>query len=294
MLYYAKVMKYNPVIKTNRWLSEIVSPPQKKGRPVMKKIFALVLTLIVILSVFAGCGQQNTSDLAYVQEKGKLVVGVTIYEPMDYQDENGNWTGFDAEFAQMVAEDLGVEAEFVIIADWKKKFVELQMKEIDVVWNGMTITDEAKANASVSDPYVINAQVVVTKADVAANFATTDSLKDISIAVENGSAAAQALDAIGITDYLVTDDQAKALTEVLSGTSDACVIDITMARAMIKEGSDFASLAIAQELTSEYYGIAFRKDSDITAKVNELMAGYMADGTLAALAQKYNVALVED
>ena len=260
----------------------------------MKKIFALVLTLIVILSVFAGCGQQNTSDLAYVQEKGKLVVGVTIYEPMDYQDENGNWTGFDAEFAQMVAEDLGVEAEFVIIADWKKKFVELQMKEIDVVWNGMTITDEAKANASVSDPYVINAQVVVTKADVAANFATTDSLKDISIAVENGSAAAQALDAIGITDYLVTDDQAKALTEVLSGTSDACVIDITMARAMIKEGSDFASLAIAQELTSEYYGIAFRKDSDITAKVNELMAGYMADGTLAALAQKYNVALVED
>ena len=62
---------------------------------------------------------------------------------------------------------------------------------------------------------------------------------------------------------------------------------------MIKEGSDFAGLAIAMELTSEYYGIAFRKDSDVTAKVNELMAGYMADGSLAALAQKYNVALVE-
>ncbi len=259
----------------------------------MKKLFALVLSFIVVLSLFAGCAGQGGSDLEYVKNKGKLVVGVTIYEPMDYMDENGNWVGFDAEFAKMVAEDLGVEAEFVII-DWKKKFTELQIKEIDAVWNGMTITDEAKANASVSNPYVINAQVVVTKADVAANFTTAESLQNISIAVEDGSAAAKALDDIGITDYLVTDDQAKALTEVLSGTSDACVIDITMARAMIKEGSDFASLAIAQELTSEYYGIAFRKDSDITAKVNELMAGYMADGTLAALAQKYNVALVED
>ena len=259
----------------------------------MKKLFALVLTLIVILSAFAGCAGQNGSDLEYVKSKGKLVVGVTIYEPMDYLDENGNWVGFDAEFAKMVAEDLGVEAEFVII-DWKKKFTELQIKEIDAVWNGMTITDEALSNASVSNPYVINAQVVVTKADVAANYTTAESLQNLSIAVEDGSAAAKALDAIGITDYLVTDDQAKALTEVLSGTSQACVIDITMARAMIKEGSDFASLAIAQELTSEYYGIAFRKDSDITAKVNELMAQYMADGTLAALAEKYNVALVED
>ena len=260
----------------------------------MKKLFALVLTLIVVLSLFAGCAGQNGSDLEYVKNKGKLVVGVTIYEPMDYMDENGNWVGFDAEFAKMVAEDLGVEAEFVIIADWGKKFVELQMKEIDVVWNGMTITDEALSSASVSNPYVINAQVVVTKADVAANYTTAESLQNLSIAVENGSAAAKALDAIGITDYLVTDDQAKALTEVLSGTSDACVIDITMARAMIKEGSDFATLAIAMELTSEYYGIAFRKDSNITAKVNELMAQYMADGTLAALAEKYDVALVED
>ncbi len=258
----------------------------------MKKLFALALTLIVILSVFAGCGQQNTSDLAYVQEKGKLVVGVTIYEPMDYQDENGNWTGFDAEFAQMVAEDLGVEAEFVII-DWGKKFTELQLKEIDAVWNGMTITDEAKANASVSDPYVINAQVVVMKADKAASYTKPEDLQNITIAVENESAGEKALAAAGITGYQEMGDQAAALLEVKAGTSDACVIDITMARAMIKEGSDFADLAIAMELTSEYYGIAFRKDSDITAKVNELMAQYMADGSLAALAEKYNVALVE-
>ena len=89
----------------------------------MKKLFALVLTLIVILSAFAGCAGQSSSDLEYVKNKGKLVVGVTIYEPMDYLDEDGNWVGFDAEFAKMVAEDLGVEAEFVIIADWGKKFV---------------------------------------------------------------------------------------------------------------------------------------------------------------------------
>lgn len=259
----------------------------------MKKVFAMCLAVLLVLSCFAGCNKQDGSDLAYIKDKGTLVVGVTVYAPMDYKDADGNWTGFDADFAKLVAQDLGVEAKFVII-DWGKKFTELQLKEIDAIWNGMTISDDVLANTSCTDPYVWNAQVVVTKADKAANYTTAESLKGLSFAVENESAGASALDDAGITGYVKMQDQAAALMEVASGTSDACVIDVTMARAMTGASTDYADLAIAMELTTEYYGIGFRKGSDVTAEVNKLIKKYESDGTLAALAQKYGVTLAID
>ena len=258
----------------------------------MKKLFAMTLCLLLTLSLFAGCTKAEGSDIEYIKDKGTMVVGITVYPPMDYQDENGEWIGFDAEFAKLVAKELGVKAEFVII-DWTKKFTELSIKEIDCIWNGMTITDDVKNNTSYTNPYVINAQVVVTKADVAANYKSADSIKDIFIAVENSSAGMEALEAVGITDYTALLDQAAALMEVASGTSEGCVIDITMANALVGAGKQYSDLAIAFELTSEYYGIGFRKGSDMTGKVNELMEKWMNDGTLDALAAKYNVALVK-
>ena len=128
----------------------------------MKKIIALVLTLVLAAACFAGCGSKKDSDLAYVKKNGKLIVGITDYEPMDYKDENGNWTGFDAEFAQLVAKELGVEIEFVEI-EWDNKVFELDGKAIDVVWNGMTLTDGVKAAMECSNAYCENAQVVITK-----------------------------------------------------------------------------------------------------------------------------------
>ena len=259
----------------------------------MKKLFAMILVLALLLPCLAACGQSNASDLDYIKDKGKLVVGITDYAPMDFKDENGNWTGFDAEFAQLVCKELGVECEFFVLADWGKKFYELETKNIDAVWNGMTITEEALLNASVSDPYVINAQVVVMKADIIGNYPDADSLKDLRIAVENGSAGQDAAMAIGATDIVAVQDQATALMEVAAGTADACVIDITMANAMTGEGTSYADLAAGISLTSEEYGIAFRKDSDLAAKVNEIMAKLIADGTLQALADKYSLTLAQ-
>ena len=257
----------------------------------MKKIIALVLTLVLAAACFAGCGSKKDSDLAYVKKNGKLIVGITDYEPMDYKDENRNWTGFDAEFAQLVAKELGVEVEFFVLSDWGQKFYELETKNIDAVWNGMTITEEAKLNASVSDAYVINAQVVVMKAGVVGSYTTEDSLKALNFAVESGSAGEAALQSIGITEYVAVQDQTSAVMEVAAGTADACVIDITMANAMTGEGTSYADLAPGISLSSEEYGIGFRKDSDVTAKVNELLAKYKADGTLQALADKYSLTL---
>ncbi len=257
----------------------------------MKKMFAMLLAMLMIASCFAGCGASEDSDLAYVKKNGKLVVGITEYAPMDFKDENGEWTGFDAEFARLFAEELDVECEFFVIADWSKKFYELETKNIDVIWNGMTITDEVKLNTSCSEPYVINAQVVVMKADVVNNYPDAESLKDLTVAVENGSAGQDAAVAAGITNVVALQDQAAALMEVAAGTSDACIIDITMANAMTGEGTSYADLASGISLTEELYGVGFRKDSDLTAKFNDFMAKLDEDGTLDDLADKYNLAL---
>ena len=266
---------------------------KRKEENDMKKVFALVLALILALSCLTACGASSDSDLKYIQKKGTMIVGITDYAPMDYKDENGNWTGFDAELAEMVCKELGVKCEFFVLADWGKKFYELETKNIDCIWNGMTITDEVKLNTNCSDPYVINAQVLVMKADVVGQYDAVELLQGLTFAVENGSAGQDEVVALGVPDsqIIAVQDQAAALMEVAAGTSDACVIDITMANAMTGEGTSYADLAPGISLSSEEYGIGFRKDSDVTAKVNELLAKYKADGTLQALADKYSLTL---
>ena len=157
----------------------------------MKKLLALVLTLVMALS-FVGCAKKDAdtdaqSDLAYVQEKGTLVVGITDFAPMDYKDDKGEWIGFDADMAKLFAESLDVEVEFVEI-DWDNKILELDGKSIDCVWNGMTLTDEVKAAMDCSEPYCNNQQVVIVPIKEAGKYQTAEDCKDLSFAVEAGSA----------------------------------------------------------------------------------------------------------
>ena len=136
----------------------------------MKKLIVVLLTLSLILC-FAACGNNEesaaadaASDSEYVIEKGTLVVGITDFAPMDYKDDNGEWIGFDADMAKIVGEELGVDVEFVEI-DWDNKIMELNSNNIDVVWNGMTLTDEVTSSMSCTNPYCNNAQVVVVPAE---------------------------------------------------------------------------------------------------------------------------------
>ena len=259
----------------------------------MKKLFAMLLAVLMILSCFAGCAKEPATDSEYVKKNGKLIVGITDYAPMDYKDENGEWTGFDAEFATLFAKELGVDVEFFVIADWNKKVFELDSKNIDCIWNGMTINDELKNTTNCSEPYVVNAQVVVMKASDVSKYTDVASLKDLTVAVESGSTGEAAAKAAGITDLVATQDMAKALLEVKAGTAQACVIDITMANAMTGEGTDYAELAIGLTLESEEYGVGFRKDSDLTAMFNAFKAKLIENGTLQALADKYELTLVK-
>ena len=259
----------------------------------MKKFIAMLLAVMLMLTCFTACGAKAGSDKAAIKKAGKIVVGITDYAPMDYKDENGEWTGFDAEFARLFAAELGVDCEFFVIPDWGTKFMELETKQIDCVWNGMTITDEAKLNSSVSDPYVINAQVIVMKNDALANFASVDALAGLTIAVESGSAGESCANEIAGVEVIPLQNQGSALMEVAAGTSDACIIDITMANAMTGEGTSYADLGYQLSLSEELYGVSFRKDSDLTAAFNAFMAKIKADGTLQALADKYDLTLAQ-
>ncbi len=229
------------------------------------------------------------SDLAKIISKGTLVVGITDYAPMDYKDPGSDeWTGFDAEFAEAFGEAIGVKVEFIEV-DWDNKFFELESNKIDCIWNGMTITDEVKLNTSCSAAYVKNAQVVVMAADKVADYADAASMADLSFAVESGSAGEQAAKDNKFA-YTAVLTQADALMEVQSGTADACIIDITMANAMTGEGTSYDKLAKGIELTSEEYGVGFRKGSDATAVLNAFMMA-QKENVLVPLAAKYELTL---
>ena len=236
------------------------------------------------------------SDMAYVKDKGTLVVGITEFEPMDYQDASGNWIGFDADMAKAFAEKLGVEAEFQII-DWDNKVFELEGKTIDVVWNGMTLTKEVQAAMECSNAYCNNTQVVVVPADKADQYQTKESLKDLAFAVESGSAGQEQVSLLG-ANYTEVADQATALLEVNSGTADAAVIDSLMAGAMVGEGTGYANLINTISLNEEegeQYGVGFRKGSDLAAALNDFFKEAYADGSMITCAETYGVqaALIE-
>lgn len=270
-----------------------------------KKIWAMLLALVMILSL-AACGNKDEapadtqepakeesaelpadSDVAYVQGKGTLVVGMTDFEPMDYKDADGNWIGFDADMAKAFAENLGVSVEFVEI-NWDNKAMELETKGIDAVWNGMTLTEEVTSLMGTSDPYCLNGQVVVVPADKADQYQTVESLSELNFAVENGSAGAEQLDALGIP-YTALQTQANALMEVASGASDACVIDLLMAGAMIGEGTSYPDLTYTVQLNSEEYGVGFRQGSDLVDAFNEFWKEAYDAGTVLEVATTYGV-----
>ena len=227
------------------------------------------------------------SDVDYIKGKGKLIVGITDFAPMDYKDDSGDWIGFDADLAKEVAASLGVEAEFVEI-DWDNKILELDNKSIDVVWNGMTLTNEVKNSMECTNPYLNNAQVVVVPSEMADEIKTADDAKSLSFAVEAGSSGEAVAQENGF-DFISVTSQADAVMEVQAGTSGACIIDLLMAGAMIGEGTSYPDLAHTAELSTEEYGIGCRKGSDLAAYINGQLKDMYDNGSMEEIAKKYGV-----
>ena len=257
----------------------------------MKKLLSIILAAIMLCTLLTACGTSQ-SDVQAVKDAGKLVVGVTVYPPMDYLDENNEWTGFDATLAQQFAESLGVNCQLVII-NWNNKVAELNSKQIDLIWNGMTASDELGEQIDFSVSYAKNAQVAVVKKGSAL---TKDGVKDAKIAVENGSAgatvAAETIQGANINKVTAMVD---ALSEVLAGTSDVAIIDITMAQSVVGKGA-YADLQILDGASygDEIFAVGLRKGSDLKTELDAFLKAKYADGTMTALAEEYAVGLNTD
>lgn len=249
----------------------------------MKKLMAMILAIMLMAACFAGCGGEKT-----------VVVGYTIYAPMNYLDDAGNLVGYDTELAEAVFGNMGYEVIFQEI-DWNSRYTDLESNTINCIWNGFTCntadTDGVLRSEKVdfSYNYMENRQVIVALKD--AGIASAADLNGKLAAVESGSAGetyAGSFDGVTIKGFI---KQTDCLFEVMAGTADFAVVDAQLAKSYAGKG-DYADLVIAEDLSSdvEYYAIGFKKGSDLTAKVNEQLEKLAADGTIAALAEKYGVA----
>ena len=247
----------------------------------------------------ASNSDDNTSaeggDWQYIADKGTFIAGITLFEPMNYYDENGELTGFETEFTKAVCEKLGVEAKFQEI-EWDKKEIELNAKTIDAIWNGLTVTEERKENMAFSESYVRNKQVVIIKKTNADKYTDEASMAGASCAAESGSAGQTAIESSSVlsqNEFVGSSAQKDVLLEVKSGTVELGVLDYVMAKASIGEGTDYDDLMIVEgvELQPEEYAIGMRKgDTETVAKVNAAIDELVADGTLKKLAEKYDLA----
>ena len=267
----------------------------------MKKLLALALA-VMMACLITGIAAAEESDWDYISGKGKLVVGMTLFAPMNYY-EGDEFVGFDTELTKAVGEKLGVEIEFVEI-NWDSKEIELNSKNIDCIWNGMCITPERKENMSMTNAYLYNTQAIVAKTDKMADLLAN--LEGVNVVAEQGSTGegkllgtieddetvvVSAKEFFSKSNYTAVDSMAKALMEVKSGTADIALVDSVCALAMVGEGTDYADMSVNLDnnFGLQEYGIAFRKGSDVTEKVNAIIVELTKDGTVAEIAGRYGL-----
>ena len=242
----------------------------------MKKIIAMLLVLVMSVTGLVGCGSSkdneagstsasSDSDWAYIQDKGKLTVGITLFAPMNYYNEKNKLVGFDTEMAEAVTKKLGIDVEFTEI-NWDSKEVELSSKNIDCIWNGFTINGR-EDDYTWSDPYINNEQVIVVAKD--SGIEKLADLKGKNVVVQAASAA---LDALNNDDNKDLKDSFASLTEnpdyntafmnIDSGAADAVAVDIGVANYQLSQRGKDKYVILDEPIQNEQYGIGFKKGND--------------------------------
>jgi polar amino acid transport system substrate-binding protein len=250
----------------------------------MKKILAFLLVLVMAATMFASCNQDKT-----------IIVGYTVYKPMNYRNDQGEFVGFDTDLATAVFEKLGYKVIFKEIK-WDQKYLELNSGTIDCIWNGFTANTADSDGIARSEKvdfsynYMLNKQVVVTTKELAASVTGFDSLSGKVGAMEEGSAGDTYLASLTGSVKKSVVSQLEALQQIALGTADFVVLDEQLATAYIGNG-DFQNLTVVEVLSGdpEYYAISFKKGSDLTAKVNAALEELAAEGKIDEIAQKYNL-----
>ena len=265
----------------------------------MKKIIAMLLVLVMSVTGLVGCGSSkgneagstsagSDSDWAYIQDKGKLTVGITLFAPMNYYNEKNKLVGFDTEMAEAVTKKLGIDVEFTEI-NWDSKEVELSSKNIDCIWNGFTMTGR-EDGYTWSEPYMENSQVFVVAGDSGIKSQADLAGKVVECQVDSSAEAAlkEVPDLTAtFAQLLTTADYNTAFMDLEQGAVDAIAMDVVVAGYQISQrNADFVILE--DSLAAEEYAIGFKKgNTELKDKVQGALEEMAADGTLKTISEKW-------
>lgn len=261
-----------------------------------KSILAFVVVLVIITGVFTGCSKESNGNGAAASKLGgkeAIVVGLDdTFVPMGFKDEKGELTGFDVELAREVFKRLGLNVKFQAI-DWAMKETELNSGNIDLIWNGYTITNERMEKVAFTKPYMENRQVIITLSN--SNIGKKSELNGKRVGIQNGSSS---LDAVNKEPELVKsfkngepvlfDTNNEALMDLEAGRIDAVVADEILARYYIKARGAEKYRVLDEDFGREEYGIGVRKDDKVLLdKVNKTLSEMKDDGTSQRLSEKW-------
>jgi len=254
----------------------------------MKKLLALFVVLILL--PFAALSEASDGSLAYIQDKGSLILGFDpTFPPMGFMDEDGEYTGFDLELAYAVCDILGVDLVLQPI-EWTAKELELNTKNIDCIWNGFSVTPEREEAFSFTLPYMANEQVLVVKAG--SGYETLADLSGKILGLQAGSSAADALDAAeafkaSLGEIAEYDDNVVVLMDLNKGGIDVALLDVIVAFFyMSTEHVDF--MILEEALAPEYYAVGFRKaDVELTGAVNAALIELAFNGIMAEISTEW-------
>ncbi|MBR5251512.1 MAG: amino acid ABC transporter substrate-binding protein [Oscillospiraceae bacterium] len=255
----------------------------------MKKLMALLLAVICIFT-FAGCSAQNSA--AERLENKQVIIGVDdTFAPMGFRDEQGNLVGFDIDLANELLGRMGYTAEFQVI-DWSMKEAELENGNIDLIWNGYTITDKRKEKVNFTQSYLSNRQIIIVLAD--SEIKTKSQLADKTVAVQKESSAYDAVMADDIAAKLAGgepvqfDTNTDAFMDLEAGRSDAMVADEVFARYYIKLRGEEKYKVLGDDFGNEEYGIGVRKsDTELLKEIDDTLGKMMADGSFDRLKSEW-------
>ncbi len=257
----------------------------------MKKTVSILLASLAAATLFTACGKKPEAPAAAAPAAAQaIVIGLDDnFPPMGFRDDKGELVGFDIDLAREAGKRIGVEVQFKPI-DWSAKEAELSGKRVDVLWNGLTITEERKANILFTTPYLENHQIIVVTEKSAIK--TKAQLAGKVVGVQDGSSAVDAIQKDGDTAKSIKEikkfgDNVTALMDLSAGRLDALVVDEVVGRYYTaKKPGEYRVLD--ENFGTEDYGVGTRKDdTELMAKLQKAMDEMKADGAAATISTKW-------
>jgi len=260
----------------------------------MKRTSILIILVLIVSLALVGCGGKNNTEDTWseLEDQGKIIVGLDdTFVPMGFTDKNGELTGFDVDLATEAIKRLDMDLELQAI-DWNLKEQELETGNIDLIWNGYSITKERMEKVNFTKPYLDNQQIIVVLND--SDIESREDLKNRIVCTQNSSSALEAIEKSGDKenfkdgDIVLFDTYTEAFLDLEAGRVEAVVGDEVLTKYYIEERGKEKFKIASGDFGDEEYGVGVRKgDKTLLDKLNNVLDEMKADGTTAEISEKW-------